>query len=463
MLTGILKQPRGFYRGVFSLMAPLILQNIISQSVALADAFMVGLTGEEGLAAVTLASTPFFVLMVLTFGIQSGVGILIAQYWGRQNRGAISRVIGVGTYVALAASAAVAALMIAAPDKILSMITDETGLMDTAVRYARIVGVSQVFASVTQIYIAAQRSCENPKLGVIVLGSSSLINVFGNWLLIFGSETLGVAPMGVVGAAAATLIARVAEFAITVAYAAVNRHLRLDLKLFFMPGALIVRDFVKYSLPVVINEALWGVSLMLYPVILGHMRSATSLLAAYNIAGNIEKLFTVAVFATGSAVAVIIGKELGAGNTKGVYSAAKSLAAMGFLLGLGAGVLLLIATLTVMEPLVYPLFGMSPEAAGAAKAMLLILAAVVPLRNCGFAVGIGVLRGGGDVRAVMLIDCLSLYVLALPTAAVSGLVFGAGIAVVYSSVLLEELVKTGVLLARLKSRKWIKNVTRDAV
>jgi putative MATE family efflux protein len=391
------------------------------------------------------------------------VGILIAQYWGRQNRGAISRVVGVGTYVALAVSLLVAVVMLAAPREILRLINGDDGLLDLAVDYARLVGISQVFASMTQVYIAAQRSCENPKLGVIVLSSSSLINIFGNWLLIFGSETLGIAPMGVVGAAVATLAARIVEFAVVVAYAMLNRHLRLNMRMFFKPGMLIVKDFIKYSLPVVINEALWGVSLMLYPVILGHMPSSTALLAAYNIAGNIEKLFTVAVFATGSAVSVIIGKEIGAGNTEGVYPMAKSLAATGFLLGLGSGILLLVATLTVVSPFIYPLFKMSQEAAGAATSMLLILAAVVPLRNGGFAIGIGILRGGGDVRAVMLIDCLSLYVLALPMAAVSGLVFGAGIAVVYSSVLLEEVAKTGVLLARMRTRKWIKDVTRDTV
>jgi putative MATE family efflux protein len=463
IMTNLLKQPRGFYRGVFSLMAPLILQNVISQTIALADAFMVGLTGEASLAAVTLANTPFFVLMVLTFGIQSGVGILIAQYWGRQNKGAISRVIGVGTYVALAVSLLVAVIMLIFPRDILRLVNGDEGLLDLAVDYARIVGVSQVFASLTQIYIAAQRSCENPKLGVIVLSSSSLINIFGNWLLIFGSKTLGIAPMGVVGAAVATLAARIIEFAVVVAYAMLNRHLRLDLKLFFRPGMLIVKDFIKYSMPVVINEALWGVSLMLYPVILGHMPSSTALLAAYNIAGNVEKLFTVAVFATGSAVSVMIGKELGSGNTKGVYSIAKSLAATGFLLGLGSGLLLLVATLTVVRQYIYPLFQMSPDAASAATSMLLVLSAVVPLRNGGFAIGIGILRGGGDVRAVMLIDCLSLYVLALPMAAISGLVLGAGIAVVYSSVLLEEVAKTGILIMRMRTKKWIKNVTRDAV
>jgi putative MATE family efflux protein len=432
-------------------------------SVALADTFMVGMTGETGLAAVTLANTPFFVLIVLTFGVQSGVSILVAQYWGRRDQGAINRVVGVGVYVALAASGVFCFVMIAAPEKVLRFVTNEREMLDIAVDYARIVGVSQIFASVSQVYIAAQRSCENTKLGVLVLGSSSLINILGNWLLIFGSAPLGIAPMGAVGAAVATLISRIFEFLVAAVYAAVNRHLRINLRLMLNPGAIIIRDFARYSLPVVINEALWGVSLMIYPVILGHMSSPTALLAAYTIAGNIERLFAVAVFASGNAVAVIIGKEIGSGNTRGVYSIAKSLVAMGFVLGLASGALLLAATLTVMKPLVYPLFDMSPEAARTATSMLLILSAAVPLRNFGFTAGVGVLRGGGDVRAMMGIDLMSVYVFALPMAAISWLVFGADITVVYSSILLEEITKTVFLLARMRTKKWINDVTRDNI
>ncbi|MDR1206490.1 MAG: MATE family efflux transporter [Peptococcaceae bacterium] len=457
------KQPKGFYRGVFSLMTPIILQNLIAQSVALADTFMVGLTGETGLAAVTLANTPFFVLMVLTFGIQSGVSILVAQYWGRRDQGAVNRVVGVGIYVALAASSVFASTMILIPERILGLVTGEREMLDLAVGYAQIVGVSQIFASINQVYIAAQRSCENPKLGVIVLSSSSLINIFGNWLLIFGNESLGIAPMGVVGAAVATLVSRITESAVVAVYAAKNRHLRINLPLVLKPGMIIVKDFVKYSLPVVVNEALWGVSLMVYPVILGHMSSPTALLAAYTIAGNIEKVLTVAVFASGNAVAVIIGREIGSGNTRGVYSIAKSLVAMGYALGLASGALLLAATLTLVKSAVYPLFDMSPAAAAAATSMLLILSAAAVLRSGGLAVGIGVLRGGGDVRAMMYIDLLSVYVFALPMAAVTGLVIGADIAVVYSAVLLEEAVKTGFLIVRMRSKKWINDVTRDNI
>ncbi|MDR3209930.1 MAG: MATE family efflux transporter [Oscillospiraceae bacterium] len=458
MIKTLRGQPRAFYKGLFALMLPLILQNLITQSVALADIFMVGMLGESSLAAVTLANAPFFVLMVLTFGIQSGVGILVAQYWGRGNKNAISRVLGVGLYFGLGAAAVAAVAMLGFPMRVLGFITPERGLVELGAQYARIVAVAQLFSGMNQIYLAAQRSCENTKIGMFSLASSALFNLFGNWVLIFGR--FGLPAMGIRGAAAATLISHILGTVIILVYSRRDKRLALKLTLMLRPGVLIVRDFFKYSLPVVINEALWGVALMLYPTIFGHMPTPEALLAAYTIAGNLEKVFTVAVFATGNAASVVIGREIGAGREGGVYNAAKALLCVGLLLGLAQGLVLLGATLFLLEPFVYPLFTLSRDAARAATSMLLILSAVVPLRNVGFALGIGVLRGGGDVKAVMLIDVGTLYCLALPFAALSGLAFGAGVAVVYASVLIEEAVKTALLLRRFVSRKWINNVTR---
>jgi putative MATE family efflux protein len=459
-MTGILKQPKAFYGTLFGLMIPMILQNLMTQSVALADTFMVGVLGETSLAAVTLANAPFSVLMVLTFGIQSGVGILVAQYWGRENQGAISRVLGVGFYFGLVASAIAAVLLIGFPKQVLSIVTPEPELIKIGAGYARIVAVANIFSSLNNVYIAAQRSCENTKIGMMALAVSSLFNLLGNWVLINGK--FGFPMLGVNGAAWATLVSHALGSVILIVYAMRDKRLVLRLPLMLRPGVVIVRDFFKYSLPVIINEGLWGVALMAYPTIFGHMPSPTAIMAAYTISGYIERIFTVAVFATGNAAAAIIGKEIGAGREKDeVYGMGKTLAFIGLLVGLAQALLLLIAIQFVLEPFVYPLFELSSAAAGAANAMLLVLCCVIPLRNFGFATGIGCLRGGGDVKALMYIDVGTLYLLALPFAAITGLVLGASVGVVYFSVFIEEVAKAIILLFRFRSKKWINNVTRE--
>ena len=100
MLT-FMNRGSAFYRDVGRLALPIILQNLIASSLALADTLMVGLLpGDEPMAAVTLANIPIFVIQLMIFGLQSGASVLISQFWGKGDRESINRVLGIGLYVA---------------------------------------------------------------------------------------------------------------------------------------------------------------------------------------------------------------------------------------------------------------------------------------------------------------------------------------------------------------------------
>jgi len=442
-------------------MIPIVLQNLITQTVALTDTFMVGILGEEYLAAVTIAQTPLFIFMIFTFGVQSGAGILVSQYWGKGNLTAINRVLGVGVYFAAGITLAGAMLVTSFPHQILGLVTTETELVALGAQYARIVCFAMVLNSVSLTYLSCQRNMENPKLGVIVLSISSVFSIFMNWVLIFGN--LGFPALGIQGAAISTLCARALEVAIISTHAFRNKRFRIKLRLLLKPGIIILKDFLKYSLPVLLNDSLWGFGAMLFPVIIGHMPGAGTNLAAYNISGNLERLFAVTMFACGGSTAVIIGREIGAGRRDRVQSIAKSLITLGFLLGLCSGAMLMLARLTILEPFVFPLFDLSQEAASTATIMLTFVAISLPLRTLGFTMGIGILRGGGDVKTLMMIDIGALYLISLPMASTTGLILGLGIAVVYSSFLVEDSVKVTLLILRVRSQKWIHDVTRDKI
>ena len=105
-----LRQGRGFYRGAVALMLPMILQNLVTNFMALADTFMVGVLGETELSAVSMANTVFYVLSLVIFGIQSGTGVLVAQYYGKGRLDAINRIMGMGYYVSIGLTTLVALL-----------------------------------------------------------------------------------------------------------------------------------------------------------------------------------------------------------------------------------------------------------------------------------------------------------------------------------------------------------------
>lgn len=95
-----LRREPGFYRRVFALALPVILQNLITTSLGLMDTFMVGLVGQEEMSAVTVANVPIFIIQLIVFGLQSGSRVLISQYWGHGDHESINRVMGIGFFVA---------------------------------------------------------------------------------------------------------------------------------------------------------------------------------------------------------------------------------------------------------------------------------------------------------------------------------------------------------------------------
>lgn len=456
-----LNRGKAFYRNLVLLSLPIVLQNLVTTSLAMVDTFMVGMLGETPLAAVTLANLPIFVIQLLVFGIQSGSAVLISQYWGKKDTDSINRVIGVAAFVAGGISVLFALTLFFFPAQVMGLLTNDTGLRDIAAQYGRIVGFSYIFNSLTGVYVGAHRSMENPKLGLIVFSISMCANTFLNWVFIFGS--LGAPRLGVVGAALATLISRVIEFAVMALYAVLNRRFRLRPSLVLRPGADIAGKFLKYSTPVVLNETLWGLGTSLYPTIMGHMENSTEILAAYAVAGNIDRFCTVAVMAVGATSAIIVGMEIGAGRSGQVRDVGKALIVVSMALGAAIGAVMLLATYFVVEPFIYPIYPAFRNCPGAAQIttiMLTVAALFLPLRAFNTTSIVGVLRGGGDVRAATLIDLLPLWAVAIPLAALAGLVAKAGILWVYLSIEMENVTKFFLGVFRFRSGNWIHDVTQ---
>lgn len=456
-----LRQGRGFYRSAIALMLPMILQNLVTNCMALADSFMVGALGETELAAVTMANSVFYVLSLIIFGIQSGTGVLVAQYYGKGRLDAINRIMGMGYYVSLGLTALIALLSFFFPMQLMQLVTNNPDLWEPGAEYARIVGFSYVCMAFSGVYIAVQRSMENPGLGAILLTVSGALNILLNYMFIFGKW--GAPAMGCAGAAVATLLSRV--FEVLVVTGCFFRSKRLPVKpgLMLRPGRIIAGDFIKYSLPVVLNEGMWSLAMSLFSIIMGHMPNSTPILAAYTIAGNIDRMAAVALFAAGNATAVIIGRDIGCGDTKEIYGKGVALNFVCFVTGIISMGILLTIRATLLDGFIFPLMDISAEAGELAKMMLAFIAVVMPLRSLNLCNIVGVFRGGGDVRFGLICDIGPLYCVCLPAAALCGLVFGLGITAVYVCICLDDFCKVFLCLPRLRSGKWINSVTRETL
>lgn len=442
-------------------MLPMILQNLVTNFMALADSFMVGALGETELAAVTMANSVFYVLSLIIFGIQSGTGVLVAQYYGKGRLDAINRIMGMGYYVSLGLTALIALLAFFFPMQLMQLVTNNPDLWEPGAEYARIVGFSYVCMAFSGVYIAVQRSMENPGLGAILLTVSGALNILLNYMFIFGKW--GAPAMGCAGAAVATLLSRVLEVLVVTGCFFRSKRLPVKPGLMLRPGRIIAGDFIKYSLPVVLNEGMWSLAMSLYSIIMGHMPNSTPILAAYTIAGNIDRMAAVALFAAGNAAAVIIGRDIGCGDTKEIYGKGVALNFVCFVTGIISMGILLTIRATLLDGFIFPLMDISAEAGELAKMMLAFIAVVMPLRSLNLCNIVGVFRGGGDVRYGLICDIGPLYCVCLPAAALCGLVFGLGITAVYVCICLDDFCKVFLCLLRLRSGKWINSVTRETL
>ena len=443
MLSALRREP-GFYRRLWVLSLPIILQNIITTSLGFADTFMVGLLGNAE---------------VVIFGFQSGMAVLVSQYWGRGDTASINRCMGVALYAVTAFSTTLALITFFFPRQVLSLITPNQELVDLAVSYIQIVGFSYIFNGISSIYAGIQRSTEYPAFGMILFAISMCVNTFLNFVLIFGR--FGAPAMGVTGAAAATLISRVVEFAVAVAFALWNKRLPLHPGCILRPGKSILRSFIKYSTPVVCNEAMWSVGTSMLTVIMGHMANSQDMLAAYALIGNIDKLSTVVCFGIAASAAVIVGKEIGQGRDKErVYQVSWTLLLVSMLIGAFVMAVLLVLLPTFFRPVLFPLFKLTPGAVEVAGYLAVIYAVFMPMRAFDITNITGVLRAGGDGKVASIIDICPLWLVAIPLMALSGLVFHAPTWLVCVSMQAENICKCPLGLIRFHSRKWINDITR---
>ena len=313
-MFNFLRREPGFYKRLFKLSLPMILQNLITFSLGLIDTFMVSRLGNAEMAAVTTANVPVFLLTSIVFGFQSGLGILVSQYWGKGDERSVSRALGVASLIGTVITSALALVFFAFPVTVMDLLSNKHELSLLGAPYLRVIGFSYVFNMLSSIYVSARRSVEDPSFGMKLFGFSTILNTGLNYLLIFGNW--GFPAMGVAGAAIATLLARISEFVICTICALRSKLIPLHLGAFFRPGLDMTRRFVKYASPVVLNETVWGLGNSMLTVILGYTENSVEMLAANAVMGNLNRLFLVVCFGLGAATAVMVGKAIGEGQDR---------------------------------------------------------------------------------------------------------------------------------------------------
>ncbi|RLL84386.1 multidrug transporter MATE [Mesotoga sp. H07pep.5.4] len=440
---------KDFTKRMLSIAVPITLQNLISTGLNLVDNLMIGQLGTTAIASVGLVNQVVFILNILTFGVSSGAGIFVAQFWGKRDEKSIEKTIGHMLYITIGAAALFFVLLFFLPERILMIFTTDVEVVKTGAVYARPVAFSTFLTSFSFIIAMALRTVEKARIPMYVSLVALSINTVANYILIFG---LGpIEPLGVFGASFATLLSRIVEFAIFVSIVYRKktpiRLSRSALK-FEIP---FFRRLMKYATPVIINEFLWSLGITMYSLVMARM--GTEFIAARNISSTIENFGFVIFGGLSSATVVMVGAELGRNNFSQAKYNARKLLQLTVITAVATGFIIILLSRFIVN-----LYNIDQSLKNTVLTVLIIVGLSQPIKMFNAVNIVGVLRSGGDSRAAMIIEIVSLWGVGIPLVAITGLVLKWPLTLVYIAMMVEELFKSILGIRRTLTWKWLKNV-----
>lgn len=453
MNTVIDKEERKhFYKLVFSLVLPMALQNLINVGVQTADVVMLGKVGETSLSASSLAGQVQFIMFLILFGLTSGAGVLTAQYWGKKDIRTIEKVMGITMRIAFIIAVLFTVVVLVFPYSIMKIYSDEEDVIREGVSYLRIIAFSYIFTTITLIYLNIMRSIERVIIATVVYLVSLITNVTLNAILIFGM--FGLEPMGIRGAAIATLIARILEFVIVMFYSKFfNKDIRFHIKDLFPHDKLLMKDFIVYSMPVLINELIWGAGTSTNAAIIGHLGKAA--VAANSVTQVTRQLAMIVSFGLASATAILLGKAIGENREDRAKLYAKRFIRLSVILGFLGAIVILGVSIVAKDML-----SLSDQAKSYMRFMMFVMSYFAIGQSYNSVVVVGVCRAEGDTKFGLYLDAFFLWCISIPFGAIAAFLLKLPVPAVYMILLSDEILKLPVTTWRYKTMKWLKNVTR---
>ncbi len=445
-------EKKQFYKKLFQLSLPMMLHQLLLNSVSFIDTLMIGQLGANSVAAVGLANQMFFLINLIYFGLGSGTGVLLSQFWGANKIKEFK-----STFVlALIFSSTFALFFFIAsffaPTFIMQIFSQEEEVINQGVSYLRIVSISYIFSAIGYIYSTAYRAAHNTKLPLFIATIALSINTIGNYLLIFG---IGPFPeLGVKGAAISTTFCRFLEvfLLIMLSYNEKNKIIGIKNPKQIRFKKEFIAKFIKGSSPVVLNELVWALGMVAYKFAFSRM--GTNVLAAVQVTESITGLFFVVAMGFSMSDSIMIGNKVGEQK----YDLAQTYATRFNYLSLISGAIVGLI-LFISAPFLTHFFSFDETTILLINKTLTIFALLLPIKFLTTAIIVGTIRGGGSTTFAFLLEAACVWGIGVPCVYISIFVLKLPLPMVYLAMGIEEVGKTLIGLKKIKNKTWIKNLT----
>ena len=442
-----MKTQEHFFKAVCALAIPVALQSMLQSSFSMVDQIMIGQLGEINVAGVGLAGKFASIYSVVISAIGAVAGIMIAQYLGQKNRSEVRRSFFTNLLLGTGIAGMFMVICTLFPNQIMGAYTRDVQTRQAAAEYLMLISGTFVPMAGATLLSTLFRCLEKPRLPLYASILSALLNTSLNYIMIFGK--LGISPMGVRGAAFATVISQCANFLLMLLMLSQNGFLLKSNE--GEPTATLRMNWGQYwsmLLPLLVCEVVWSLGENVYATIYGHMSTDAS--AAMTLTNPIQGLVIGALCGLSQAASVIIGKHLGSGENEEAYWSAKKLMLYGAIGSALLSVIVMIASKAYVG-----IYQVDNAVKTMTMQILFAYAIVVPFKVLNMILGGGIIRSGGRTKYVMFIDMVGTWCFGVPLGLLSAFVWKLSIPYVYFLLSLEECIRFGISLIVFRRRKWM--------
>lgn len=442
---------RDFMRNLSRLALPIAAQSLMLSAVGVADTLMLGGVEQNAMAAVSLASKFQFLQNMILSSVVAALVILGAQYWGKRDTDTVNRVFCIALRLCGLTSVVFFAACEFFPETMMKVFTNDPELNRIASEYLKTAAWSYLLTGFSQCYLGLLKISDHAGDTAVISSAAVIINIALNAVLIFG---LAGEPMGVRGAAAATLTARIAELIWAAGLSFRKNYIRPDYSRFFRRNAVLTRDFFRCMLPLLGAGLLWGVGFTAYSAFMGHIDQDAP--AANSVASSVIELVCCLCNGLASGGGILVGNALGAGDLKKGKLYGTRLVRMSFFVGAGTSLLMFAIT-----PLVMSVVQLSDAARGYLHSMMIVMSVYTVGRVVNTITINGVFAAGGDTLFDMYSLAVSMWGIALPLALLGTFVLHWPVWLVYACTCLDEVGKIPWVMHHFRKYKWVRDLTRD--
>jgi len=445
---------KSFYKQVAKIAIPIALQGLITTGVNMMDTIMVGAVGQTQLSAVSLANQFINIFHIFCMGIGMGASVLVARYYGMQDRASLKKTITIMLRLCLVMATLFCGATVFLPRQIMRIYTVEEDIILYGIEYLEWSVISYFFLGLSLTCTIVLRNVNQVKIPLYTSIAAFFVNVGANYAFIFGA--FGAPEMGVAGAAVGTLIARAFEFAVICGYLfCVDKKIGYRLTELFRPVGALWKEYIRISIPVLVSDGILALGNNSVAMVIG--RLGESFVAANAVTAVAQQLSSVMIQGFSQAGAIVTGYTLGEGDREKAFRQGYAFLGIGIVFGLiAAGILQLISV-----PMINA-YNLAPDTKEIARELMWSISLIIVFQATNSIMTKGVLRGGGDTRMLMLADNIFLWAASIPLGILAGLVLHLPAFWIYFALKIDQVLKAVWCVIRLRSGKWIKRIRAES-